>query len=131
MYSLSAYYLAVFIMTTLLMGLQPLITAAGGYYILDPFNTDFDNYLKFIAANLIMHVWGSAFGIMCSAMFESDEAAVLVLVNVYQISLVGSGVVENLTHSNWFLEFFSSVCAIRYGVELQLRNTLDENPSRQ
>lgn len=131
LYSLSAYYMGIFIISTLIMSIQPIITASGGYYILDPYNTDFENFMKFNAANLLMHFWGSAFGIMCSAMFESDEAAVLVLVNIYQITLVGSGIVANLNHCNWFLEAFSSICAIRYGVEIQLRNTLDENPSRQ
>jgi hypothetical protein len=130
LYNLLAYYLSVWLMTTLIMLLPTLLIGLSVYYILDPFDTGFTNYLEYQAVAANMHFLGSCMGYFIGASFETGDLAALFGINFYQLVMISSGILVNLNNANWFYTAFSYAGGLRYGLEQFFRVLLSKNPSK-
>ena len=131
MYSPSAYYIAHVASSFFIFLLYPIFTTLISYWFFG-FETAtwpqlFDWMLCLVLPAIVGQIWGFAFG----SLFQSETTAFQFNVLFVLICNLGAGHTTNLSGTNYFAKFLSTVSPVRYGTEMLMCRILKGSVGEQ
>ena len=92
MYSPSAYYLAGYLSTVMMVVLYPYVSSLISYSILKFYNKGFENYVSWSSMLAIMSLEGMSFGYMLGCIFDDMDMGINIFSLFIMFYVMGSGI---------------------------------------
>ena len=125
MYSPSAYFLATFLVTTMMFMFYPLIIGTICFFFIDFHDNSFSNYLDLMWTLVLTAFTGCSFGFMFGAIVRDERSGLQTAQMFTMMFSFGGGNFVNLgPGANWFVKFIGYVSPFRYTSERLMRTLL-------
>ena len=121
MYSVTAYYFAGWLCSTINLLFYPILSTGISFYFLEFNEMTFESYCKWCYALMVASVQGSTFGFCVSILLSDMIQAALVLTAVINMIIFGSGIYINLLTAPWYIKALGYISPFRYTFEQMLR----------